>query len=166
MSPDLLVEEVNEFLSLGGNKRTNVHYDMNAIKIRLNDGANQKVYLFYVYSPWRIVHNDVLVNSSHLYPYDEYYESREDHKRAFAEYCQRTRDLEHIRIQRIDIKPKTNDLTVEWESGHRLEKVCMADRDYHIYGNAISHDFGFNSYAAHPLARKHDWVSTADVLKK
>ena len=144
----MIVEAVNGFLCLGDYKRVTIHYDMNCIKIRLYGEADKERYLIYMYSPWRIVHNDALVSSSDLYPHEYRFESSEDHRRAFDKYCAKTRFLETQRIRRIEVKPPSNDLTIEWESGHRLEKVCMEeDADYHIYDrlDKMCHDFGFNS---------------------
>ena len=147
----MIVEAVNEFLRHGDYKRATIHYDMNCIKIRLYGKADQHAYLIYLYSPWRIVQDGHLLTSSSLYPSEYLYESKDDHRRAFSEFCDRTKGLECHRILRIEVKPISNDLTIEWEGGLRLEKICMSeDSDYHIYDllSKLSHDFGFNSYAS------------------
>jgi hypothetical protein len=147
----MIIESLNAFIRSGECKRTTIHYDMNAIKIRLFGDSSQQAYMFYLYSPWRIVHNDALVNSSHLYPYEEQCESKEEYLIEFSKFCETTRHLESHQIERIELTPTSNDLTVYWENGCRLEKVCMdIDYDYHIYDrvNKLSYDLGFNCMSA------------------
>jgi hypothetical protein len=151
----MIIEPLNAFLRNGAYKRTTIHYDTGAIKIRLFGAADEEVYMLYIYSPWRIVQKGSLVNSSHLYPNEYLYDSPEEHRAAFEKFCETTRSLESSPIKQVELKPTSNDLTIYWENGCLLEKICMDNEaDYHIYdkGNNVSHDLGFNSYVATALS--------------
>lgn len=155
MKNDRMTDAVNDFLRQGRCTATSIHYDMNSIKIRLFEKDGRQAFMLYLYPPWRIVRDDALVNSSAEYPADHLYESREEHRAAFMIYCQSTSSLETETIHRVEAVPTTNDLTVYWESGCRLEKPCMSrEWDYHIYDrlNALLHDVGFDSYAVEPIS--------------
>lgn len=152
---NMITKSLNSFLQAVACKRTSIHYDMSAIKIRLFGEPDQEAYMLYIYSPWRIVHNGALINSSHLYPDDYLYDSPDEHRVAFGKFCETTRSLESISIERVEITPTSNDLTIYWENGCQLEKICMdSDADIHIYdrANNVSHDLGFNTYVALDLS--------------
>ncbi len=144
----MIIDPLNAFFRNGACKRTTIHYDTSAIKIRLFGAADEEVYMLYIYPPWRIVQKGRLVNSSHLYPNEYLYNLPKEHRAAFDKFCETTRSLESSRIRHVELTQTSNDLTIYWENGCKLEKIGMDNEaDYHIYdrGNDVSHDLGFNS---------------------
>lgn len=128
---------------------TTINYDMNAIKIRLYEDNSDERYLFlYIYSPWRIVKENKIINSSALYPFEGNYDLKEEHDKEFLTYCNSTSSLAKRKIVEITIKKATNDLIIRWDDGTLLEKFCfeVEDYDYHIYDNlnAFAYDVCFN----------------------
>jgi hypothetical protein len=140
---------IRTFLRSGSYTSTTIHYDMNAIKIRIHENNSEQRYiLFYLYAPWRIIRNRTIINSSGLYPIEQLYASKAKHKKAFLKYCDSTRTLARKRIVKVTIAPRSNDLTIEWGDGTMLEKYCLDPKeyDYHIYDylNNKTYDFRFD----------------------
>jgi hypothetical protein len=123
-------EMVQGFVASQEYTNTTIHYDMDAIRIRLYESYSDKRCLFfYVYTPWRITQQGRIINSSELYS--------EDSKEAFSRYTESTRELCKQRITDVTIKPGSFDISLKWDDGTILESFNLeADEDcYHIYDN-------------------------------
>ena len=128
---------------------SSIGYDANAIKIIINEDKNssRNVY-FYLYSPWRIIKNNLIINSSGLYPYEEHYDSKEEYLKEFRKYCNSTKRLMKTKIKEIKFKKDSNDLEIKWEDGTILEKFCLESKEfaYHIYDNFnyMEYEYSYN----------------------
>ena len=72
---------INDFLRSINYTNTSIHYDMNVIKIRLHENQSDQRYIYlYLHSPWRIIRNGKISNSSTLYPFEQEYDSEAEHK--------------------------------------------------------------------------------------
>lgn len=140
---------INSFLASKEYTNTSIHYDMNALKIRLhqNNSKNRFLY-FYIYHPWRITLNGKLLNSSGNCPYKNEDESQKEHEHKFKQYCETTRFLEQFPIKMINIHHITNDLSISWENSALLESPTLSSENYsyHIYDyiNGKDYDIYFN----------------------
>ena len=140
---------LESFLTSEAYTHTSIHYDMNAVKIRLHQNLSESRYIsFYIYHPWRISLNGELINSSADYPHPKKNESDEEHKTKYESYCQTTKFLERFSINKINIDAKTNDLSVFWENNAVLESPTFSPKDYsyHIYDyiNGEGYDVYYN----------------------
>jgi hypothetical protein len=151
---------IRKFLRGGSYTLTTIHYDMNAIKIRMyeNNNSEQRYIFFYLYSPWRIIKNRTIINSSGLYPVEQHYASKAKHKKAFLKYCDTTKTLARKKIIKVSIAPRSNDLTIEWGDGTTLEKYCLDPKeyDYHIYDylNNKSYDIRYDGISKRSMKSK------------
>ena len=142
-------QTLESFLTSEEYTNTSIHYDINAIKIRLHQNQSENRYIyFYIYHPWRISLNQKILNSSGDCPYKEDNESQKDHEIKFILYCKKTKLLERFPIKKIAIDSISNDLSIVWENGAILESSSLSSENwsYHIYDyiNGVMYDVYYN----------------------
>jgi len=136
---------IQQFIQSESYANTSIHYDANAIKIRMHENNSDNRYIFiYIYHPWRITVNCKIINSSDLYPYESECRSKSIHKKKFDNYCNSTKLLSTEHISDVVITSGSNDLIIKWTNGTMLECFCLNTNEwsYHIYDylNCIQYD--------------------------
>ena len=142
-----------EFIESVRYSNTSINYDVNALKLRFYENNSEDRYiLFYIYSPWRIIGNGEIINSSDLYPSEEFSESKEQYESEFEAFIKSTSELAKQKVTSIAINPLTHDLKIEWDDGTYLESFTLdyVNAQYHIYDtlNHIAHDVSYGNLSS------------------